>query len=185
MRILSSLPRRSDHKLSCGAFFIFLIFLCAVSGCASPYKAETRYRLIKPITSEELRYEDESILVRFRPERKRIYLTLWNKTQSPLKILWDQVLFTDPEGQTHRVLNSEETFLAVGEAAVGAPPLLASSVIPPGTSHGDYVRPQPKGPQEVYIFPEKDPQGSRFSLMLPLEVNDRTKVYTFSFEIAR
>ena len=46
-----------------------------------------------------------------------------------------------------------------------------------------YARPYPTGPQETYIYPEKYALGCRFSLVLPLEINERTKVYTFGFEI--
>ncbi len=119
-----------------------------------------------------MRFEDESILIRFTPERKRLYFTLWNKTQ-----------FVDPEGKSHWVLNSQETYREIGRVAAGGHPLLDISVIPPGTSHGDYVRPFPAGPQEVYIYPVKYAGGSRFGLHLPLEINERTKVYTFSIEV--
>jgi hypothetical protein len=179
--------REGGYKVFGRVLLLGLLLGCLLYGCAGVDKqkgAEYHFRLIKPIVSEELRFEDESILVRFTPEQKRLYFTLWNKTQSPMKILWDEVLFIDPEGESHWVLNAEETYKEVGKVAAGVQPLINPSVIPPGTSHGDYVRPHPKGTQDVYIYPTKKPVGSRFSLVLPLEINERTKVYAFSLEVS-
>lgn len=180
-------PGTYNNNMYSKIFLLGFSLFCLLCGCATFGKkqqvTEHHIRLIKPFTSKELRFEDESILIRFTPERKKLYLTLWNKTQAPMKILWDEVRFIDPEGQSHWVLNKQETYREVGMAAMGAHPLLDPSIIPPGTSHGDYARPYPETPQEVYIYPEKDAKGCRFTLSLPLEINERTKVYTFSFEV--
>ena len=182
-----SLPvRKRVYKTFSRIFLPGILLFSLLCGCAGLDKQKSaghRFKLIKPITSEELRFEDESILARFTPEHKRLYFTLWNKTQAPMKILWDEVIFINPEGQSNWVLNSQETYRDAGKVAVGAHPLLDQSIIPPGTSHGDYARPYPTGTQETYIYTEKYALGCRFSLVLPLEINERTKVYTFGFEI--
>ena len=186
MKAYPLLVRERAYKVFRRIFLPGLLLSFLFCGCAAFDKQKStghRFKLIKPITTEELRFEDESILVRFTPEYKKIYFTLWNKTQAPMKILWDEVIFINPEGQSHWVLNSQESYRDVGKVAAGAHPLLDPSVIPPGISHGDYARPFQTGPVEAYIYPEKYAEGSRFTLVLPLEINERTKVYTFGFQI--
>jgi hypothetical protein len=183
MSVRPSAVKVKTYKILSRIFLPGLLLFCLSYGCAHYEQKAERFKLIKPTTSEELRFEDESVLIRFTPERKKLYFTLWNKTQAPMKILWDEVMFIDPEGKSHWVLNAQESYREVGRAAMGAHPLLDLTIIPPGTSHGDYVRPYPEGLQEFYIYPAKEAQGSRFNLVLPLEINERTKVYTFGFEV--
>ncbi|MFQ5863263.1 MAG: hypothetical protein ACE5IC_09115 [Candidatus Brocadiales bacterium] len=169
-------------------FSIFaLLFLMA--GCAGLEKAprEHTIRLIKPITSDELRFDDENIRLRFTVTQRQIYFTLWNKTQGPMSIIWDEVIFRDPEGVTYWVLNNEEegqhAVPSKAAHAAASHPHIDSTEVPAGTSHTNYIRPFPSGFQDILIYPSKYAAGARFKVTLPLEVQGRIKVYTFGFEV--
>lgn len=169
-----------------------LFFFASCSLFQKQDSAQHHIILNKPIRSSELRFEDESIMARFTPTQKQLYFTVWNKTQAPIRIIWDEVIFIDPEGVSRWVLNTEEDYepttstakaSKAASVATGGHPLMSPTVVPVGASHTDYVRPYPSGVVEVPIFSTKNPQGSRFSMVLPIEINQKLKVYTFGFEV--
>lgn len=175
--------RNIYHPLS------LLVFLFLTAGCAELQEAtrEHTIKLIKPATSDELRFDDEDVRLRFTVTQEQIYFTIWNKTQGPISIIWDEVIFRDPEGATHWVLNNEEEgehkVPSKAAHAATAHPHLDSTEVPAGSSHTNYIRPFPMGFQDVLIYPSKYAAGARFNVTLPLEIQGRIKVYTFGFEV--
>ncbi len=165
-----------------------LLLLLITAGCTGIEKAPAEHttRLIKPIVSDELVFEDEDIKLRFTVTRKHIDFTLWNKTQGPISVIWDEVQFRDPEGETHWVLNTQEDPHRVPTKAAHATIIhhhMDSTMVPPESSYNDYVRPFPSGFEDVLIYPFKYATGSRFKLILPLEIKEQIKIYTFGFEV--
>lgn len=166
-----------------------LILLFLISSCAGLPEAprEHTIRLIRPIASSELRFDDENVRLRFTVTQRQIYFTLWNKTQGPISIIWDEIIFRDPEGVTYWVLNNEEEERRMVSGAVARAatthPHLDPTVVAAGTSHTNYIRPFPSGFQEVLIYPTKYATGARFNVTLPLDIQGRIKVYTFGFEV--
>ncbi len=169
--------------------FSLLLLVLLIAGCAELQEAtrEHTIRMIKPTTSDELRFDDENIRVRFTVTQRQIYFTLWNKTQEPISIIWDEVIFRDPEGKTHWVLNNEEESQHVVSSkaahATTAHPHLDSTEVPARSSHTNYIRPFPIGFQDVLIYPSKYAAGARFNVSLPLDLHGHIKVYTFGFEV--
>ncbi|MFQ5956821.1 MAG: hypothetical protein ACE5KK_03520 [Candidatus Brocadiales bacterium] len=176
--------RNTYHPFSILALLLFII-----GGCAELEKAprEHTVRLIKPVTSDELRFDDENVRLRFTVTQRQIYFTLWNKTQGPISIIWDEVIFRDPEGATHWVLNNEEEEEhAVPSKAAHAATThhhLDSTQVPAGSSHTNYIRPFPAGFRDILVYPSKHAAGARLKVTLPLEIQGRIKVYTFGFEV--
>lgn len=165
-----------------------LLLLLAVSGCTGIEKAPREHatKLIQPVSSEELVFEDDDIRVVFTVSRRRINFTLWNKTQEPIAIIWDEVLFRDPEGATHWVLNREQDpkkVPAKTAQAASSHAYMESTAVPAESSYSDYVRPFPSGFQDVFVYPSKYAAGSRFKLTVPLEITGQIKIYTFGFEV--
>lgn len=171
---------RMSRKLS-----LLALFLQFLLGCSLFEKTQEQHKftMIRPEYSDELRYEDEDVVVRFTPKQKQIDFTVWNKTQAPMRIIWDEIRFLDPEGRSHWVLNSQENIEKHTRVAAGGHPLITPSVVPVGGSYSDYLLPFPIGVQEVLIYPTKGAKGSRFQVAFPLEIREHVKVYTFGFEI--
>lgn len=168
-------------------FTLLLLFLIGI-GCEGIEKApgEHAIKLTKPTHSDELAFSDDKIQMRFVVLREKIDFTLWNKTQEPISIIWDEIIFRDPEGATHWVINSKEdpsTVRTKTAQVATTHPHIDPTIVPAGSSYSDYIKPFPSGFQDVYIYPSKYAAGSRIVLTLPLEVNGQVKVYTFGFEV--
>ncbi len=168
--------------------FALLLLLIVVAGCEAIEKApgEHTLKLTKPTHSDQLVFADENIKVRFTVTQRRIEFTLWNRTQQPLGIIWDETILRDPEGETHWVLNSTEDTQRMSTKTAHATtthPHIDPTIVPPGSSISEYIKPFPSGFQEILIYPSKYATGSRIKLIMPLEINGLIKVYTFGFEV--
>ncbi len=167
--------------------FVLLLSLVII-GCEGIEKApgEHTLKLTKPHHSDQLVFDDNNIKIRFTVTRRQIDFTLWNRTQQPLGIIWDEIILRDPEGETHWVLNKAEDTDKMRTKTAHATtthPHVDPTVVPPGSSLNDYIKPFPSGFQEVFIYPAKYASGSRIKLTMPLEINGTIKVYTFGFEV--
>lgn len=168
--------------------FALLLLLLLIAGCEGIEKApgEHTVKLTKPAPSDELAFSDDDVQIRFVVLREKIDFTLWNKTQGPVEIIWDEIIFRNPEGATYWVINSAEDPSTVRSKAAQATtthPHIDPTVVQPGSSYSDYIKPFPSGLQEIPIYPFKYAGGSRMQLVFPLEINEQIKVYTFGFEV--
>jgi hypothetical protein len=166
--------------------FLLIVAFLAFGGCetlegrkAKEYQTVLR----KPVDSEEKQFEDERLRIHFSPSHKLISFTLHNKAQVPIKIIWDEVLFINPEGETRWVLNSHVEYPVRIKTADYVHHHIDSTIVAPGQSYSDYVRPFPKGLEEELIYPFKDAQYARFKLIMPVEIEGQVTVYTFAFEV--
>ncbi len=165
---------------------LLLFVLSVINGCAileGEQGKEYRTVLYQPIRSETKQFENENFCINFFPSNKLISFTLQNKTQLPIKIVWDEVIFTNPEGETYRVLNSRVRYKSHGKVSDPAHHFVAPTEVSPGQTYSDYIRPFYTGVRDKLIYPVKDARGSRFKVMLPLEVKGHVNIYTFAFEI--
>lgn len=168
--------------------FTLLLLSLTIIGCEGIEKAPSEHtvKLTKPAPSDGLVFSDDNIQIRFTVLREKIDFTLWNKTQGPVAIIWDETIFRDPEGATHWVINSKEdrdTVPTKTAQATTTHPHIDPIVVPAGSSYSDYFKPFPSGFQEIPVYPFKYAEGSRMQLSLPLEINGQVKVYTFGFEV--
>jgi hypothetical protein len=78
--------------------FTLLIFLVVISGCGllSPAKVKMLY----PIESEDLYFEDDLIKISFVFYKNKIYYEIENKSISELQINWNNAIFTHSSGKT-------------------------------------------------------------------------------------
>lgn len=166
--------------------FLFVLLFLAVSGCEILEGRKVKeYQTIlrQPIHSEAKQFENEKLRINFSPSHEVISFVLQNKTQSPIKIIWDEIIFTNPEGKTYRVLNPSMKYKRPGKITDTADRHIAPTEVAPGQTYTDYIRPLPAGVEDELIYPFKDAQGSRFKLTLPLEIEGQVNVYTFAFEV--
>lgn len=181
-------------------FFAILLFLV---GCAVWYdyhvalesveKPGPPGNIIKVTDTTAYTYEDDMITCTWLVQAKQISFALANKTESSMKILWDQAAFVDVNGTSHRVMHSGVKYI---DRNVSQPP----SIILRKTTLNDIVVPTDNiyydgGWREIPIFPasgvtveevQKSANiyvGRPVQILLPLECAGATHEYIFVFKV--
>ncbi|HHT9119828.1 MAG TPA: hypothetical protein ACFYD3_04690 [Candidatus Hypogeohydataceae bacterium YC41] len=168
-----------------GIFLLISIFLVAGGGGILAGEEVKDYQTVlrQPIDSETKQFEDEKLRINFYPTHELISFTLQNKTKLPMKIIWDEIIFTNPEGETRWVINKQVHYKDRGKIIDPAHPHIAPTEVSSGQTYVDYIRPFPIGLEDELIYPFKDAKGSRFKLVMPLEIEGHVNAYTFAFEV--
>jgi hypothetical protein len=174
-----------------------LVSSFVVAGCATGARGpdyEQRLKKVRagelevePKKEKKLTYEDE--WVRFKwsfPEGKvgRLKFRLENKSDSQVKILWDEASYVDPSGSTQQLFHEDMTFV---EAEMVAQPTNVPA----------------KATTEMVVVPEKHVKRGMYSLrfaplvardatgektvrvIMPVKYKDRVARYDFHFGISR
>lgn len=146
-------------------------------------------KLKKSIPDDNLTFEDDNINMVWGFNEDRLSFALRNKTDSPIKIDWNQVSYVDVNGDAEKVLHhgvkysEKDSFLA---PSLVPPTARIKDIILP-TSNVSYISGQYGGWREIPMFPEGDSammyKGKSFSVFMPMEVNGEVKNYTFTFDI--
>jgi len=194
--------------LALGGCFLFL------TGCAAltyhnfnydmslqevrrPAEAQERYGEQKIFLSEKDKnyvFEDEMVKIAWLLTPGKIGFILQNKTEHPVRIIWDEAAYVDENGETHRVMHSGVKYINRDQSQ---PPSVVvqngklSEVIIP-TDYISYV----SGWSEQPLFPtgdmgelEKLKESSRvyigktFQVLLPIQIEGKTNDYVFIFKI--
>lgn len=150
--------------------------------------------MTSPINSSNLFYSDENIAISFpipSNEIKRIPFYLYNKTSEPIKIDWNQISFISTNSSS---LKTYHAGILYADANGNKP--MSLGIIPPKTKLSDFIGISNGlhfsggyiGWEEDFIFPDwfkyAEPyKNNSFGIFLPLEVNGKTKYYTFTFLI--
>lgn len=182
---------------------IFILAVC-LAGCVSLRGTSYRYEyemLNDNVDSAEMAFEDSIIQAQFDIGRSSINFFMRNKTAAAIKILWDEASFIIG-GQSQKIMHSGVKYASRGDHQ---PP----TVIPPNATisdnaipteniyyqepyYGTYVS-SPGGWREADLFPSHITGdtargvyrlvGVEFALYLPLQLQDKTREYTFNFKI--
>ena len=142
---------------------------------------------VEPEEQKKLTYEDE--FVRFKwafPEGKtgRLKFRLENKSDSQIKILWDEASYVDPSGSTQQLFHEDMTFV---EAEMVAQP----TNVPAKATTETIVVPEnhvSRGMYSLRFAPlvARDAVGEKtLRVILPLKYKDRVARYDFHFGISR
>ena len=159
------------------------ILTIVIIGC-SPIKLDIS--LQQPEESRMLAYSDEFIDVNFQIKTKCIAFDMRNKTQTGIKINWDELSYISPAGKSLRIIHS-------GIRLIDRNVPQAVTVIPPNSSFSDIVIPSKhiyyssfstewcqtnlfQGDKTLYV-------GKNFAIYMPLEIKGKRKEYTFRFVI--
>lgn len=149
-----------------------------------------KYRLLRPVASEELVYRDRILAVQISPGERQIDLKILNLTQKPISILWDRAEYTDFMNRQHELMPSG---IKPQNRNNPVPP----QVIPAGGSlqqavllkSGFFYSPEKKEYISSPLFPlDSDAalslKGRTLALFLPVEM-DRAIIpdYNFILEI--
>lgn len=152
-------------------------------------------------TLKTMNFEDEKIEAHFSVGIKSISFTLKNKTNSVMKIVWDEASIVQ-FGTTHKVMHSGVKYIDRNSSQ-------PSTVIPPLASIDDLVLPSdnvyyregyysqygssPGGWEEHDLFPTHDlnkpeiketinnMKGQKITVYLPIVFNEKTLNYSFDF----
>lgn len=145
------------------------------------------YKLTEPVQGESLEYGDGMVFCRLIPEQNRIGLNLYNLSEEPLYVDWNQIRVVDPDGQSHGVIRKLE-LLSDGVRAQ------ALSLIPPQGVLSDAVTPKnnvymnTSGWAQKPLFPNSEAalslKGRTFGLIIPVKQDESVKTYRLTFEIS-
>ncbi len=172
------------------------------AGCATgrPYTAgqggkyRYTYRMVKPVRSDDLLFQDDSLVVQFKFDEAAIRFQMQNLARSDLRVNWAKMS-----------IGVNDRFFAVRHSATLYSDSSSSGLSELIPSYG-YIRdlaiPQPNvffdGNRwsEADLFPTTDGNspatrdsilhsaGQRVSLILPLQFGSAEKDYRFDFEVA-
>jgi len=151
------------------------------------------------------RSEDDMVRIEWRPAPVDIEFTVHNKTDSPIKIVWDEARFVDEKGISHRLIHSG---IGYEERKLPQPP----TVIAGGINLQDFIHPldyfqwkeirgmksdrqqgywdrtpflptQTKGTAEELRVKASTFVGKTFQVILPLEISNIRIDYLCTFRI--
>ena len=202
-RTKSSSPR--TQKVANARYDITMI---AVEKSVGPQKMLEEQRIEKIVEEGITRYrsEDNMVRIEWQPAPVDIAFTVNNKTDGPIKIVWDEARFVDEKGISHRLIHSG---IGYEERKLPQPP----TVIVGGLNLQDFIHPldyfqwkevrgmrsdkqqgywdrtpflptQIKGATEELRVKAGAVVGKTFQVILPLEISNIRIDYLCIFRIA-
>jgi len=189
---------------SCEAFMSHrLNYGIVLSKVERPAEAKERYGEYEILETEEQDFkyvfEDEMIKVFWLPTSSGISFRMTNKTDHSIRIIWDEAAYVDENGESHRVMHGGIKYT---EKEAPQPPsvvvrkgTLADVIFP--TDYVSYSSGRYGGWSEKPLLPNEqtggDPQvllsaskefiGKTIQVLLPIQIEDVTNDYIFSFKI--
>jgi hypothetical protein len=149
-----------------------------------------KYRLLNPVPSDEIKFQDKVVSVSLIVEDRRFLLNLTNLTSSELKVLWDRAEYTDVKNRQHRLMYSGIRYQDRNNP-------LPSQLVPPHGSLQEAVMPtssvvysqQTKTYENLPLFPLDSEsaaslKGKIFYLFIPMGIDRQILPYNFKIEIA-
>lgn len=128
-------------------------------------------------------YETESFYIQFTKVTNQIEFTLKNKTESPLKIIWDNCVYIGLDGKTSRIAHWGVKYADLDKSMV-------PTVIPPEITIKEGIIPSNNVEWgfrswvvSYIISPTLEIDGQKFSLYLCLEINGHEEYFNFKFTI--
>lgn len=143
--------------------------------------------------------EDQLIRIVWSPPFKEFPFEILNKSEYPIRILWDEAAYVDVASQTHRVMHSGIKFnhrnLSQLPTAVAGKGRLIDLLAP--TDYAHFTEGSSGGWNQRTIFEcvkgyicDEEHQrialahrGLTYRLLLPLQVGADTQIYTFIFNV--
>lgn len=166
---------------------ILIMSLALFTGC-TPSVLNWDIRLQQPVAGETLDYTDENIAIRFSIDDRSISFDLTNKTDTGIKINYDEISYISPGRGALRIVTSNIRFADrfAPQAPVVVPPGLniSETLIPAQNIFfraNDYVY----GWDVIPLFPYNPSTyvGKEFGLYFPMEIKEKKVEYIFKFKI--
>jgi hypothetical protein len=147
------------------------------------------YRLISPVASKELRFQDKNISVSFAVGEQGFEMQFENMSDHDAKILWDRAEYTSVKGQKQRLMHTGVRFPDRNNPIPDQYVLSRSSVQETLFPIGNvYMLPQGKGYDIRPLIPLDNDivaglKGKSVNLFIPVEVNRQIIPYNFKIEV--
>ena len=153
----------------------------------------------------EFKFEDGNIDIIWIPDEDNFSFELKNKSDSTIKIIWDDSLIITPDNENHRIIHNGVKFNDRDKAMVSTP-VIRKGIHRDSIQPSDYIyfksgRNYESGwdsellfsKSVVYIIDDNavkmteklksNYEGKKFQILLPLEIKDSKKEYIFTFTI--
>ena len=110
-----------------------------IVSCASGPKPPTYKRDYAAVGAKDFKYEDKNISFAYVPVSfdSSVPITIQNKTDKAIKIIWDETTFINQTGQSEKILHEGVRLLEKGAS-------MSPSVIPPKANLTDIITPVSK-----------------------------------------
>lgn len=186
---------------------LFLIVSVSWFSCAPPaYLRGQKYVYTHTLIGDNVKenvYEDSLIKITFSITRTEIDFVMFNKTENPIKIIWDEASFI-PYQEGKRVIHKGVTYIDRDKSqvptTVPSKTMWSDLIVPTEniTYRAPYqgmLVPNPGGwdtkdmwllddlgkPENVELIMKQ--KGLKYRVLLPMEINGVKKNYTFNFQI--
>lgn len=168
-----------------------------LSGCATGPKPPTYKRDYAPVDAKEFKYEDRNIQVVYTPVtfESGVPVIFVNKTDKPIKVIWDETSFINPSGWSEKVIHE-------GVKIIDRNAPMAPSMIPPKASLVDSVTPTSRifwsgsswaylmicGEQKLIPFQgyeQKDEEclGKSYGLFVTYEIDGKKNSFSIKYKM--
>lgn len=141
---------------------------------------------IREAEEEGMTYEDDLVRVVTIPNSTGMFiLSIENKTEHSLQLVWDQMSFVGPDGSASAVSSGDTRIMNVGQESQPPTPIPANASDEVTAIPNDLVQ----GTDVVPLFSASDSanfdkyEGENMRLIVPLQVEDTVNEYTFVFNI--
>lgn len=174
---------------SCGTTAKFNVGLVNVESPADAKQqfGETKITSLVEEGISKYNYEDDYIKIKWSVGIKNLSFTITNKTNSSIKILWDEMSYIDHMNISRRVMHSGVKYINRNESQ---PPTIVARnstvvdlIIP--TDNIYFASGQYGGWQERPLF-KGDPNtfiGKTVKVLFPMSIENITNEYVFEFKI--
>jgi hypothetical protein len=175
-----------------------ILVVLFLSSCAPTKPFKYVYQMTKPQKSEINKFEDDKVVFEFKMNDADVSFKLSNKTEKPLKIIWDEASFVN-QGEAQKVTHKNVKFIDSEKSQ-------APTVIPPGAYVSEVIQPiddisldrntytwskKPFLPplalstHKKYVDTKLKPLiGRKFNIYIPVQYEGKTLEYYFEIELS-
>lgn len=131
-------------------------------------------------------YDDALVSVRVVPLRGSFLLSVENKTEHSLQVIWDEMVYVSPTGIAGKVTSGETRVMNMGQAQTPTViPAQAKAILT--AIPNDLFVTGPAGNRLLdFVDPCEDPakyEGKDVRLVIPFKIQDVVNEYTFVFRL--
>jgi hypothetical protein len=188
---LAGLPSCAQH---------FALYDISLEHVERPAERASRYgqRVTTAMKSDQIRpftFEDSLVLVQWIPSDSDFSVTIRNRTDQTVKVIWDDAAFVDPDGISHRVMHGGVRFVKRSESqppsVIVGKGMVVDIIVP-----ADFVAlasewrvlpflptPHPDWDPRLFRAAAKASVGKTVQVLLPLEFEGVTNDYLFTFVV--
>lgn len=197
IKLLSGLLLAIAFAHGCSTYIAkYDISLVAAEGPITAQYRQGKQMVTPAKDNEVLKYafEDKQVKVNWIIGSSQFFLLLTNRTNRPIKVVWDDASFVDVYGYNHRLMHSGSNLLNSNQpsSVISRGSNLSVSVFPDdsipsynGNLSGTPLLPYSTSKSDIVEF-TADVQsyiGKEFQVLLPIEVGNIINDYLFTFRI--